>query len=134
MTRIALSYRPVPVKVYYTLSAWAEYKRDLEYIIYQIRTRFHPIAEFFVEDEYQKCSLIAHYEGTTISVDDEVPADQRQNKRYDISIWVEGYLPLQEKIVPSILGKVLALKEKDTGEVLQTLEGKLDVSQIDLGN
>lgn len=129
MTRIALTYRPIPCKVTYTLSLWAEFKRDLEYAIYQIRTRFHPIAEFNVEDEYMRMSLILHYNGLTPAVDNEVPADQRANKRYDISLQMEGYLPLPEKIVPSILGRVTTLKDGGElyhGEVFDTVQGKLN--------
>lgn len=129
MTRIALTYRPIPSKINYVLSIWAEYKRDLEYIVYQIRSRFHPIAEFEVEDQYLKTSIILHYNGLTSTIDDEVPADQRQNKRYDISIQMEGYLPLPEKIVPSILGRVTTLR--DGGElfyndVFDTMQGKMN--------
>jgi len=129
MTRMVLTYRPIPCKISYTVSIWAEFKRDLEYALYQIRSRFHPIAEFDVEDEYSRMSLILHYNGMTTAVDDETPADQRANKRYDISLQMEGYLPLPEKVVPSILGRVLTLKdgsEKYYGSTFDTVLGKSD--------
>ena len=128
LTRIALSYRPLPMKISYTLSVWAESKRDLEYINYQIRTRFHPVAEFLVEDEHFRASILLHFNGATPHVDDDVPADQRGNKRYDFAIQMEGYLPLPEKVVPSVLGKVTTLKdggEQSYGTVLQTMQGRL---------
>jgi hypothetical protein len=135
MTRIALSYRPISAKITYSLSVWAEHKRDLEYITYQIRSRFNPICEFFVEDEYFKCSIIMHYNGMTPAVDDDVPPDQRANKRYDFSIQMEGYLPLPEKVVPSILGRVTILKDASVnnyGDVLQVLEGKQILANISI--
>jgi len=130
-TRIALSYRPIPCKITYTLSLWAEFKRDLEYILYQIRSRFHPIAEFKIEYEHNRMSLILHYNGMTTAFDDEVPADQRANKRYDVSLMMEGYLPLPEKVVPSILGRVVTMKDGGAlhyGDVLQNMQGKLNYS------
>ena len=128
-TMIALTYRPLACKVNYTISIWGEFKRDLEYIIYQIRSRFNPLAEFRVEDEYNRMSLICHYNGMTTAFDDEVPADQRGNKRYDISIMMEGYLPLPEKIVPAILGNVTTLEDGSAlhyGEVFDTVQGKMN--------
>lgn len=133
MTRIALSYRPIPVKINYALSVWAEHKRDLEYITYQVRSRFHPIAEFLVEDEYLRFSIIMHYNGMTPAVDDEIPPDQRANKRYDFSIQVEGYLPLPEKVVPSILGRVTSFRDgsiMNYGDVLQNIHGKMVLSSV----
>ncbi len=124
---IVLTNRPVPCKVNYSLSVWAEHKRDLEYIQYQIVTRFNPIAEFLTEDEYLKMTLVLHYDGMTTAVDDEVPPDQRQNKRYDYNIHMEGYLPLPERIVPSILGRVTTLRDGNQqtfGEILQEIQGK----------
>lgn len=135
-TRIALAFRPVPSLINYTLSIWAEHKRDLEYVFYQVRTRFNPVAEFLVEDEHIRGSVFMKYNGMTVASDDEVPADQRQNKRYDISVEMEGWLPLPEKVVPSILGRVGSFKEGvskiPTGEVLETILGKqiLNAAQI----
>jgi len=130
-TKIALTYRPVPALINYSLSVWAEHKRDLEYIHYQIRTRFNPAAEFLVEDEYIRGSVFLRYNGMNSSIDDEMPADQRSNKRYDYSITMEGWLPLPEKVVPSILGRVVTLKEQVSGSAAGlTLETVL--SQKDL--
>ena len=130
MTRIILSYRPIPLKINYSLSVWAEFKRDLEYINYQIKRRFNPIAQYDVEDEYLRCSCVLLCNGSQSTSDDEVPADQRQNKRFDVSIVMEGYLPLPVKVVPSILGRVTTMKDGGDlfyGDVLQTIQGKGDV-------
>lgn len=135
-TRMALAYRPVPSLINYTLHVWAEHKRDLEYVFYQVRTRFNPAAEFLVEDEHLRGSVFMKYNGMTVASDDEVPADQRQNKRYDISITMEGWMPLPEKVVPTVLGRVASFKEGvskiPTGEVLETILGKqiLNTAQI----
>ena len=127
-TKIALTYRPVPSLINYVLSVLAEHKRDLEYIHYQIRTRFNPVAEFMVEDEHMRGSVFMKYNNMTVAVDDDIPADQKANKRYDYSITMEGWLPLPEKIVPSILGKVTTLKDGTvsllSGEIFDVIEGK----------
>jgi hypothetical protein len=135
-TRIALAYRPIPSLINYSLSVWAEHKRDLEYINYQVRTRFNPVAEFMVEDEHMRGSVFLKYSGMTVSVDDEMPPDQRANKRYDYSIQMEGWLPIPEKVVPSILGRVMSLKDGTkslvTGEILDVVLGKdvLNTAQV----
>lgn len=131
-SKVFLSPRPVPTKVNYSLSVWAETRSDLEYIQYQIVSRFNPIAEFLVEDEYLRMTLVLHYNGMTSAVDDEVPPDQRANKRYDYSIQMEGYLPLPERLVPTILGRVTTLKdggERFYGDVLQAATGKLNIGK-----
>lgn len=135
-TRIALAYRPVPALINYTLSIWAEHKRDLEYILYQIQVRFNPVAEFLVEDEHLRSSVFMKYQGWTSAIEDELPADQWQKKRYDYSIVVEGHLPLPEKVVPSVLGRVIYMREGvqaiPSGDVLAVVAGKdvLNTAQI----
>lgn len=135
-SKIALAFRPVPALINYQLSVWAEFKRDLEYILYQVRTRFNPVAEFLVEDEHLRGSVFLKYNGMTNSVDTDVPADQRANKRYDFAVTMEGWLPLPERVVPSILGRVTTLKESvnplfDFGDVLDTAESKDIIPVID---
>lgn len=132
-SRIALAYRPISSYVNYTLSVWAEHKRDLEYINYQIRRRFHPVAEFLIEDEHLRGSVFMKYNGQTVAIDDEVPADQRANKRYDYNITIEAWMPLPERVVPAILGTVTSLREgtgRITGGLLDTISGKRDLSVI----
>jgi hypothetical protein len=135
-TKIALAYRPVPAIINYTLSIWAEHKRDLEYALYQINTRFNPVAEFLVEDEHLRSSVFMKYEGWNASTEDELPADQIQKKRYDYNISVEGHLPLPEKVVPSVLGRVINMREGTqkvpSGDVLAVIAGKgvLNTAQI----
>jgi hypothetical protein len=140
-SRIALTYRPVPSLINYTLSVWAEHKRDLEYVNYQVRRRFNPVAEFLVEDEHLRGSVFLKYNGTTMAIDDDIPAEQRQNKRYDYSITMEGWMPLPEKIVPSILGTVTSLREGrgvlstpgiGVGDLLETVSGKSDLPLVQI--
>lgn len=132
-SRTALVFRPVSSLLRYSLAVWAEHKRDLEYIEYQIRSKFNPVAEFFVEDEHLRGSVFMKFEGMTTSIDDELPADQLANKRYNYTITMEGWLPLPEKIVPTILGRVTSFKEGEgivaaRGEVLEPVQGKLNLA------
>jgi hypothetical protein len=130
-SRVALVYRPVPALINYTLSVWGESKLDLEHILYQVRTRFHPLAEYFVEDEHLRGAVQLRYNGYTDGVDNEVPADTRANKRHDYSVTMEGWLPLPEKIVPTVLGRVISLNEstidgaRDFGPVLDVVSGRI---------
>lgn len=128
-SRVALIPRPVPALINYTLSVWAEHKRDLEYIFTQIRSRFNPIAEFFVEDEFLRGGVVVRYNGQTVKVDIDIPAEQRSNKRHDFSITMEGWLPLPERMVPTILGRVTSLEDgliPTRATILDVISGKAD--------
>lgn len=121
--RIAAAFRPVPYLIDYTLTIWAEHKRDAEYATYQINTRFNPLAEFIIEDEHLKGTVILRWNDWTDSSDKDVEADIRPNTRYDISITAEGWLPLPEKLLPTVLGRVTTIRELD-GTALQNISGK----------
>jgi len=115
--KVTLVYRPVPYLIDYSLSLWAESKTDAENAMYQIMTRFHPLAEFVVEDEYLKGAVQLRFNGFSDASDKEAPADDHPKVRYEISVTMEGWLPLPEKTLPTILGTVHNFKEI-TGDVL----------------
>ena len=108
---LALTYRAVPYLIDYALSIWAERKRDAEYAIYQIMTRFNPLAEWVVESEFGRSVVQAHFQGFVDSSDVDTPAEEVAKVRYDINIQVEGFLPLPERIVPTILGRVGVIRD-----------------------
>lgn len=110
-SRIREIFRPQPYLIDYSLTIWAEHKRDAEYATYQINTRFHPLAEFVIEDEYIRGNVIMKMNGWTDNSDKEADSETRANVRYDISVNMEGWLPLPTKIVPSVLGNVGVIGE-----------------------
>lgn len=112
-TRMVRLPREFSVLMNYTLSVWAERKRDIEYIEYQIITRFNPIAEWSVEDEFMRGNIIGTYEGSTDNSDIDIDANQLAKVRYDVNIKIEGWLPLPGKVVPTILGDIKTLHEFD---------------------
>lgn len=112
-TRMVRLPREFPVLLNYTLSVWAEKKRDIEYIEYQVITRFNPIAEWSVQDEFMRGNMIATYEGSTDNSDIDIDANTLAKVRYDVNIKIEGWLPLPGKVVPTILGDVKSLHEFD---------------------
>lgn len=136
-SRIAGAFRPVPALITYTCSTWAEHKKDLEIINYQFLRKFNPAAEFVIEDEHLRGSVFMKCDDSSCLVDDEVPPDQRQNKRMDYRITIEGWLPLPEKFVPTILGQVVCLKEGESkyagGTVLDTWRGKKEIPMVRSG-
>lgn len=125
-SRIRAIFRPVPYLIDYSLTIWAEHKRDAEYAQYQINTRFNPLAEFVIEDEHLRGTVTMRWNGFTDNSDKEADAETRANVRYDIDITAEGWLPLPEKLLPTILGKVTTLRE-DTGEFLADISGIPDI-------
>jgi len=114
-------YRPVPFLVDYTLTIWAEHKRDAEYIIYQVLTRFNSLAEFRMSDGKIEGNVQLRLGGSQDTSDKETGHDQHANIRYEVTTTAEAWLPLPEKIVPTVLGRVTLLKER-LGDIL--LAGK----------
>lgn len=120
-SRMVLTYRPWPALIDYGLSIWTERKRDIEYIIYQIQTRFHPLAEFSIDDEGGlRGTVIMKMNDITNNSDIDIGAEELAKVRYDISLTMEGWLPLPEKILPTVLGKVGSFHEID-GAFLEPL-------------
>lgn len=115
---VALVYRPIPYNVSYTLSVWAQSKRDLDYITHQVMTRFNPLAEFVMRDDHIYGTVQLHLEGASDVSDKEVAAEDLQKLRYEFTIMAESWLPLPEKIVPTILGTVTTISEAVTGSIL----------------
>lgn len=106
-----ICYRPVPFKVEYLLTIWTERKRDAEYILYQILTRFHPLAQFRMSDGKMAGEVKLFLGGTSDSSDKEAGFDQQAHVRYEVNFSAESWLPLPEKIVPTVLGKVTTIRE-----------------------
>ncbi len=115
--QVARVFRPVPWLVDYELTIWTEHKRDAEYILYQILTRFNPLAEFRMFDGKLEGNVQLRFNGSTDASDKEAGYDQYANVRYEVTITAEAWLPLPEKIVPTVLGRVTTLKER-AGQIL----------------
>lgn len=115
-------YRPVPFLVEYKLTIWAEHKRDAEYILFQVLTRFNPLAEFRMYDGKLEGNVQLRFGGSQDASDKESGYDQQANVRYEVTATAEAWLPLPEKIIPTVLGRVTVLKEK-VGEILMSAMG-----------
>jgi hypothetical protein len=120
-SRMALVYRPWPCLVDYALAIWAERKRDAEYALYQIITRFNPFAETMVEFDTLKGHIRGKLGEVTDSSDIDIGAEELPKVRYDITTTWEAWLPLPEKVVPTILGRVGIVVE-DSGVILDIAE------------
>jgi len=118
-THARLSYRPWPALVDYQLSIWTEWKPDMEYIQYQIVTRMNPLAEIIIEDDNLRGAVQIKFNGATDNTEIDIAADDLSKIRYDIDIQCEAWLPLPDKIVPTVLGHVGTLHEFD-GTFLST--------------
>lgn len=123
-TKVAKFYRPVPYLVKYSMTIWSQSKRDAEFISYQILPRFNPLAEFVMYDSAISGSVQLRFDGMTDASDKETGFDQVANVRYDLSFTAEAWLPLPEKIVPTVLGNVATIREA-TGEIFQVDNGPI---------
>ena len=110
-TRVALQYRPVPYIVNYTLSIWAEHKRDAEYILHQILVRFNQLAELRVSDEHGVGNVQMKLTNSSDVSDKEASAEQHARVKYEVTYNAEAWLSIPEKTAPTIVGRVLTLKE-----------------------
>lgn len=111
-----LVYMPIPFKVDYTISAWSEYKQDAEYIQSNITKRCSPMGMFTTQDEYIHQYARVMLSGVNDGSDIDVGAKEKPKVVYNINLTVEYGIPVNEKIVPTVLGKVVSLKERDTRE------------------
>jgi hypothetical protein len=109
-TQVALAYRPVPYFVNYTLSLWTEHKRDAEYVLYQVLTRFNPLAELVVSDDHTFGAVQMSLKSSSDSSDKEASAEQYAKVKYEIVYRAEAWLSLPERIMPTILGTVRSLE------------------------
>lgn len=121
--RAIMVYRPVPWLVEYTFSVWAELKRDAEHLKFQILTRFHPLAVFRMSDGHIQGDVTLRFGGANDQSDKEAPFDQHRLVKYDYSMTAEAWLPLPERLVPTVLGHVVSVKD-DVGNSLIRLTGR----------
>jgi hypothetical protein len=112
-------FRPTPWLVDYKFIIWAEHKRDAEYILFQTLTRFNPLAEFRMFDGKIEGNVQLRFGGSTDASDKETGFDQHANVRYEVTTTAEAWLPLPEKIVKTVLGRVVNLQER-LGQILVT--------------
>ena len=130
--RVALIYRPVPFLVSYVMTIWGQRKRDMEYITAQIVTRFNPLAEFVMFDQHIRGAVQLRFSGLTDSSDKEAGVEQLAKLRYEISMQAEAWLPLPEKIVPTILGQIATISERSGAVLLSTLGNPgISISPVD---
>lgn len=118
-------YRPSPWNISYQLTLWAERKTDAEYVMFQIISRYDPMAQWIVQDEWLRGVVDSFLQGWTNSSDVDAANDQLALVRYDFNILVEGWLPRPTKIVPTILGSVQT-QELATAADLEELSGFLE--------
>jgi hypothetical protein len=115
---VAKVFRPVPFTVDYKMSIWTESKRDAEYILYQVLTRFNPMAEFRMFDGKIGGNVQLIFGGSSDASDKDAAYNQYAKVRYEVQMKAEAWLPLPEQIVPSVLGRVGVMREK-SGDIVQ---------------
>jgi hypothetical protein len=118
-----LTYRPTPWLVEYTLSVWAEHKRDAEYVKYQVLTRFNPLAEFRMSDGRVQGTLTIRFGGAQDQSDKEASFEQHRLIKYEYTMTAEAWLPLPERVLPTVLGPVVTVK--DVADQLLYVQGPL---------
>ena len=115
MRRMRLIYRPIPFKVEYVCTIWAEYKQDIEYISIDIIKKCNPMAIFYVQDEFMSQTVRVFNNGVTNQSDIDIGPD-RPKVMYEWSATLEYAICINEKIVPTILGRIISIKEAVTEE------------------
>jgi hypothetical protein len=113
----AKQFRPVPYMVNYEMGVWAEHKRDAEYILYQVLTRFNPLAELRMYDGKIVGNVQMKLTSSSDSSDKEIANDSNAKVKYDYAFSCEAWLPLPEVVVPTVLGSVRVISET-SGQIL----------------
>lgn len=104
--RVAKVYRPVAINVEYSILVWTQHKMDAEYVLYQIITKFNPVAEFTMFDGHLIGNVRLQFGGYADLSDKESGPDDQAKVQYEYKMTAEAWLPLAEKIIPTILGNV----------------------------
>ncbi len=124
-TLIKESFRPTPYLVNYSLSMWAEHKRDAEHILSQILTRFNPLAEFVVSDGRTNGVITMRFGGANDESEREIGPEDVAKIKYTVSIIAEAWLSLPNRIIPTILGMTNSWKSVNSYDII-TDEGSMD--------
>lgn len=114
----SIVYRPIPFLVEYELTSWSVWKRDADHILYQVMARFNPLAEFTMSDGHIRGNVQLRFGGYSDASEKEAGFDQQAKIRYEFKMTAEAWLPLPERVVPSILGMVNVAQEYTTREIL----------------
>lgn len=117
--RMRMIYRPIPFKVEFNITIWGQFKQDIEYIDANIITRCNPLGEFEVEDERLQQYVRVKHNGSTSQSEVDIDAKTKPKVQCEISMTADFALNVNEKLVPTILGKVVSIKEMDTNEVFE---------------
>jgi len=115
LRRVAKIYRPVPYLLEYEITWWTEFKRDAEYMLYELMPRFNPLAEIVVEDVQLRGNLVMRPGDWKDESDIESAAKSKDFRRYSYNFSAEAWLPLPEQIVPTVLGTISVIEEDPTG-------------------
>lgn len=118
--RVLLVYRPTPWLVEYQMSLWTEHKRDAEFVKFQVLTRFNPLAVFRMSDGHLQGDITLRFGGAADQSEKEAPADQGRLVKYDFTMTAEAWLPLPERLLPTVLGHVVSVKDPN-GDVIQSI-------------
>jgi hypothetical protein len=113
--RMRMIYKPIPFTIEYSISIWGEYKQDAEYINTNILKRSSPQGIFYVQDEIMQQIVRVVHNSSNDNSDIDIAKD-RAKVMYDMSMTAEYAIPINEKIVPTVLGRVVSIKEMDTRE------------------
>ena len=119
---VAQVFRPLPFLVDYKLFIWTEHKRDAEYALYQILTRFCPLAVFRIDMANLSGDITLRFGGAVDASDKEVGFDQNAAVKYEVSMTAEAFLPLPEVISKTVLGMPKVVKEQTSNNSITPLE------------
>lgn len=131
-TRVALSYRPVPYNVDYTMTIWASTKRDIEHALYQILLRFNPLAELRVSDLHNVGNVQMILNDSSDESDKDAAAEQWAKIKYSISYTAEAWISIPEQVVPTIVGNVVTLNEKTWFDGMRRLSGPVPLYRSEI--
>jgi hypothetical protein len=121
-SRVKQAFRPVPYLIEYTLAVWTERKRDMEHVIAQVLPRMNPLATFKVDDGKMIYTAVMKMNSCTNNSDIDIGAEELAKVRYDISVTVEGYIPVAHTLTKkTVLGRVGVFREMN-GKFLDTVD------------
>jgi hypothetical protein len=117
---VALVYKPTPVLVNYTLTVVSETKRDDGYVMTTVMRRFQSgVIEFIVKDGHTNYVARGNFDGGDNQTEGRLDDGARGFIVTAYKMVVEAYLPLPERVLPTVLAVNNQFRLPD-GTVLDT--------------
>lgn len=110
----AKHFKPLPYDITYNIAIWTKQVWEVQYIDYLLLTRFRPIAMFSVDGNACRVNMVSFSDNSNL---ENISQDDKMI-RHELTVKIEGWLPLPYEIVPSFNRILIELQDITEKEIL----------------